>query len=56
MIFYKHNQTKKIAYGRDFLNLPFHISTSSNISYKVEVYTYNQELEKQEKKKQISKQ
>ena len=40
---------KKIAYGRDFLNLPFHISTSSNIAYKVEVYSYNQELVKQGK-------
>ena len=44
-----NKKTNKVACGRDFLNLPFHVSTSSNISYKVEVYTYNQELEKQEK-------
>lgn len=38
---------KKIGYGREFLNLPHLVSTSSNIAYKIEVQTWDEELKKE---------
>ena len=36
-----------VGYSREFLNMPFKTSTSSNISYKIKIQSYQEELVKE---------